>query len=88
MLGSKSCIRAVTVGAVAASLCALSPAVTAQAQNPILVGAFTPDGTIITGADDEGTYSFKLVDPATLGYCYSEHGDGFRTTCARLQRQV
>jgi hypothetical protein len=53
-----------------------------------LVGAFTPDGTLISGADGEGTYTFKLVDPATLDYCYAEHGDGFRTTCARLQKQV
>jgi hypothetical protein len=53
-----------------------------------LAGAFTPDGTIITGSDDEGTYTFKLVDPVTLDYCYSEHGPGYRTTCARLQKQA
>jgi hypothetical protein len=53
-----------------------------------LVGAFTPDGTLISGADGEGTYTFKLVDPVTLDYCYAEHGDGFRTTCARLQKQT
>jgi hypothetical protein len=52
-----------------------------------LVGAFTPDGSIITGSDDEGTYSFKLIDPVTLDYCYSEHGPGYRTTCARLEKQ-
>jgi hypothetical protein len=52
-----------------------------------LVGAFTPDGTLVAGADAEGTYSFKLVDPVTLDYCYAENGEGFRTTCARLQRQ-
>jgi hypothetical protein len=53
-----------------------------------LVGAFTPDGTIISGADDEGTYTFTLVDPVTLDYCYAEHGPGYRTTCARLQKQL
>jgi hypothetical protein len=53
-----------------------------------LVGAFTPDGTIISGADDEGTYTFTLVDPVTLDYCYAEHGAGYRTTCARLQKQL
>jgi hypothetical protein len=52
-----------------------------------LVGAFTPDGTIISGADDEGTYTFTLVDPVTLDYCYSEHGPGYRTTCARLHKE-
>jgi hypothetical protein len=56
-----------------------------------LVGAFTPDGTLVSGADAdadaEGTYTFTLVDPVTLDYCYAEHGQGFRTTCARLQKQ-
>ena len=52
-----------------------------------LVGAFTPDGTLISGADDEGSYTFKLVDPVTLDYCYSEHGEGYRTTCARLRKE-
>lgn len=53
-----------------------------------LVGAFTPDGTIITGADDEGTYTFQLIDPVTLDFCYSEHGPGYRVTCARLQKEI
>jgi hypothetical protein len=53
-----------------------------------LVGAFTPDGRLIAGSDAEGTYSFSLVDPVTLDYCYSEHGPGFRTTCARLAKQT
>jgi D-alanyl-D-alanine carboxypeptidase len=53
-----------------------------------LVGAFTPDGTLVAGSDAEGTYSFKLVDPATLDYCYAEHGQGYRTTCARLQKEA
>lgn len=56
-------------------------------QDP-LVGALTPDGTLISGADDEGTYTFTLVDPVTLDYCYAEHGTGYRTTCARLQKQL
>ena len=49
-----------------------------------MVGAFTPDGSIITGSDEEGTYSFRLIDPVTLDYCYSEHGPGYRTTRQRL----
>ncbi|MDT5243029.1 MAG: hypothetical protein QOD36_405 [Mycobacterium sp.] len=53
-----------------------------------LVGAFTPDGTLVAGSDAEGTYSFKLVDPVTLDDCYAEHGQGYRTTCARLQKEV
>lgn len=52
-----------------------------------LVGAFSPDGTVVSGADAEGMYSFKLVDPVTIDYCYAESGAGFRTTCARLVRQ-
>jgi hypothetical protein len=52
-----------------------------------LVGAFTPDGNLIAGSDAEGTYTFSLVDPVTLDYCYSEHGSGYRTTCARLVKQ-
>jgi hypothetical protein len=52
-----------------------------------LVGAFTPDGNVIAGSDAEGVYSLRLIDPVTLDYCYSEHGDGFRTTCARLVKQ-
>jgi hypothetical protein len=51
-----------------------------------LVGAFTPDGTIISGADDEGTYTFTLIDPVTLDYCYAEHGPGYRThLCATAE---
>ena len=52
-----------------------------------LVGAFTPGGKLIAGADAEGTYVFNLIDANTLDYCYAEHGEGFRTTCARLTRQ-
>jgi hypothetical protein len=56
-------------------------------QQDSLVGAFTPDGNLIAGSDEEGTYTFSLVDPVTLDYCYSEHGAGYRTTCARLVKQ-
>jgi hypothetical protein len=52
-----------------------------------LVGAFTPGGKLIAGADAEGNYIFSLIDANTLDYCYAEHGEGFRTTCARLTRQ-
>ena len=52
-----------------------------------LVGAFTPGGKLIAGADAEGTYIFNLIDANTLDYCYSERSEGFRTTCARLTRQ-
>ena len=37
-----------------------------------LWGAFTPDGRLIMGSDEEGTYIFNLVDQNTLDYCYSE----------------
>ena len=53
-----------------------------------LVVAFTPEGKLIAGADAGGTYSFTLVDPTTLDYCYAESGDGFRTTCARLVKEA
>jgi hypothetical protein len=56
-------------------------------QEDPLVGAFTQDGNLIAGSDNEGTYTFSLVDPVTLDYCYSEHGAGYRTTCARLIKQ-
>ena len=52
-----------------------------------LWGAFTPDGNLMVGADDEGTYAFKLVDADTLDYCYSEAGATARAVCARLTRQ-
>ena len=53
-----------------------------------LVGAFTPGGKLIAGADEEGTYVFNLIDAYTLDYCYSEtRSKGYRTTCARLTRQ-
>ena len=52
-----------------------------------LWGAFTPDGNLMVGADDEGTYAFSLVDADTLDYCYSEAGATARAVCARLTRQ-
>jgi hypothetical protein len=50
-------------------------------------GAFTPDGKLMMGSDEEGTYIFGLVDQNTLDYCYSETGASPRTVCARLTRQ-
>lgn len=52
-----------------------------------LWGAFSPDGKLIMGSDEEGTYIFTLIDPNTLDYCYSETGASPRTVCARLIRQ-
>ncbi len=52
-----------------------------------LWGAFTPDGDLMVGADDEGTYAFKLLDADTLDYCYSEAGASVRAVCGRLARQ-
>ena len=52
-----------------------------------LVGAYTPGGNLISGADEAGTYTFSLVNARTLDYCYVEHAAGYRTTCARLKKQ-
>ena len=52
-----------------------------------LWGAFTPDGKLMMGSDEEGTYIFNLIDQNTLDYCYSETGASPRTVCARLTRQ-
>jgi hypothetical protein len=52
-----------------------------------LVGAFTPDGSVTVGADEEGTFSFRLVDAATLDFCYAETGPEHRVACARLEKQ-
>lgn len=51
-----------------------------------LWGAFTPGGDLIAGADDEGHYSFRLVDANTLDFCYTETASP-RATCGRLTRQ-
>jgi hypothetical protein len=52
-----------------------------------VIGAYTPGGNLMTGADKSGTYTFSLVNTKTLDYCYVEHAGGYRTTCARLKRQ-
>jgi hypothetical protein len=52
-----------------------------------LWGAFTPNGHLMVGSDEEGFYWFTLVNADTLDYCYSEAGKSARTTCARLTRQ-
>jgi hypothetical protein len=52
-----------------------------------LWGAFTPNGHLMVGSDEEGFYWFTLVTVDTLDYCYSEAGKSARTTCARLIRQ-
>jgi hypothetical protein len=52
-----------------------------------LWGAFSPDGQLMMGSDEEGTYIFRLVDQNTLDYCYSETGPSARSVCARLARQ-
>lgn len=52
-----------------------------------LWGAFTPNGHLMVGSDEEGFYWFTLVNTDTLDYCYSEAGKSARTTCARLIRQ-
>ncbi|MET0742793.1 MAG: hypothetical protein ABWY78_05430 [Microvirga sp.] len=52
-----------------------------------LWGSFTPNGRLIVGADEEGYYSFDLIDIDTLDYCYAEAGPSPRAVCARLIRQ-
>lgn len=52
-----------------------------------LWGAFTPGARLVAGADEEGFYSFLLVDENTLDYCYAEVGKAPRTVCARLWRK-
>ncbi len=52
-----------------------------------LWGAFTPDGQLMMGSDEEGFYIFRLIDENTLDYCYSESGPSARSVCARLVRQ-
>jgi hypothetical protein len=52
-----------------------------------LWGAMTPGGRLIAGADDEGVYSFVLINRNTLDYCYVESGKGPRAVCARLTRK-
>jgi hypothetical protein len=52
-----------------------------------LWGAFTPGAQLMMGADEEGTYIFRLIDEHTLDYCYTEAGPSARAVCARLARQ-
>ena len=52
-----------------------------------LWGAFTPDGKLMMGSDDEGTYIFVLMDQNTLDHCYTETGRTPKSVCARLIRQ-
>jgi hypothetical protein len=52
-----------------------------------LWGAFTPGAALMMGSDDEGFYIFRLIDPNTLDYCYSEAAPSPRSVCARLVRQ-
>ena len=52
-----------------------------------LWGAFTPNGRMMVGSDEEGFYWFSLVNPNILDYCYSEAGKTARTTCASVTRQ-
>src|SRR5215467_492850 len=52
-----------------------------------LWGAFTPGAQLMMGADEEGTYIFRLIDANTLDYCYTEAGPSARAVCARLTRE-
>jgi hypothetical protein len=52
-----------------------------------LWGAFTPGGRLMVGSDEEGVYSFVLVNRNMLDYCYVESGSAARSVCARLSRQ-
>lgn len=56
-------------------------------ESEAFVGGFTPGGGLISGADDEGTLTFELVDSTTLDYCYTRYGDGIRVACGRLDKQ-
>jgi hypothetical protein len=52
-----------------------------------LWGAMTPAGRLMAGADEEGVYSFMLINRNTLDYCYVESGKAPRAVCARLVRK-
>lgn len=53
-----------------------------------VVGAFTPERTVMAGSNDEGVYTFKLVHHDVLEYCYSEHGGNASvTSCGRLEKE-
>ncbi|MEU9480526.1 hypothetical protein [Streptomyces sp. NPDC048191] len=51
-----------------------------------VVGGFTPDGDVMSGSNDEGVYTFKLISRHTLDYCYAEFGVPSATSCGRLTR--
>jgi hypothetical protein len=55
--------------------------------NDPLVGAFTPNGALMAGGDQEGFYSFARVNTTTLDYCYVEAGDRYIAVCGRLKKQ-
>lgn len=52
-----------------------------------LWGAFTPGGRLMVGSDEEGIYSFSLINANTLDYCYVEAGKSACSVCARLTRK-
>jgi hypothetical protein len=82
VVGNKRFAWLVTVGAGAPTSSAAGRATGSASPAPRVTA------TLVAGSDAEGTYSFKLVDSATLDYCYAEHGQGYRTTCARLQKEA
>jgi hypothetical protein len=82
VVGNKRFVRLVTVRAGAVALCALSPMATASADDPNLVGSWTGHRERI--ASTEGYRN----GTATLDNCYAEHGQGYRATCARLQKEA
>ncbi|MFD0009136.1 hypothetical protein ACFVJ4_43290 [Streptomyces sp. NPDC127178] len=51
-----------------------------------VVGAFTPDVNVMSGSNDEGVYTFKLINHDILDYCYAEFGVPSATSCGRLKR--
>jgi hypothetical protein len=52
-----------------------------------LWGAFTPGVRLAAGADEEGFYSFLLLNENTLDYCYTQSGKSPRAVCGRLVRK-
>lgn len=56
-------------------------------ETELLWGAFTPGGRLIVAADEEGSYSFDLVDAKTLDWCYVESKPSAAAVCARMTRQ-
>jgi hypothetical protein len=72
-------------------------AASSEPDNPNLIGTWTGhreriastegyrNGDATLTVTDQTGWTF---DPVTLDYCYSEHGAGYRTTCARLQKEL